>query len=232
MAFEKLRSLLKELPLGRLPGWQLFVDGKEVGARVVELLSEYALFRWGFNGVYDTLGIEEPGGGGAVLVPYFVDADGMLWIGVVKQPRPYQSEEPVLNLPRGFMNPGETHFETAIREDSEEIGSGEESRITLLDGEGGNPNSTFFITVGTNADGSLKGVRFYGVRFSKNEVETLNGVVYRFREGVVSAVTLDAEKIMGTAFLPWTDVAQLGCLMSNAGVARLTSMQALKKIAQ
>jgi len=219
-----------ELPLGKTAGWKLFVDGKEVAAQAVELLSRFGLLRWGFNGAYDTWGFEEPGGGGSVLVPYFIDEHGMLWIGVVRQPRPFQSETPVLNLPRGFMEPGETHFQTGTREGSEEVGVNGKERVFLLDGEGGNPNSTFFITVGKNEDGTSKGVRFYGVRFTADEVEASDGLTYTFREGVVTAVTLDAEKIMGTVFVPWTDVAQLGCLMSNAGVARLLAMKDLGEL--
>ena len=225
--FESIRRLLMDLPEGKSAGWKLVVDGKEMVARAIEIASKFGVLRWGFNGAYDTWGFEEPGGGGSVLVPYFFDEDGALWIGVVRQPRPFQSETPVLNLPRGFLKPGETHFETANREGSEEVGLDGRERVFLLDGEGGNPNSTFNITVGTNEDGTPKGIRFYGVRFTEDEVEAADDSSYTFRDGVVTPVTPDAEKIMGTVFVPWTDVAQLGCMMSNAGVARLIAMAAL-----
>lgn len=212
-------------PVGKAAGWKLLVDGREMAARAVEIVSKFGVLRWGFNGSYDTWGFEEPGGGGSVLVPYFRDSHGNLWVGVVRQPRPYQSETPVLNLPRGFLKPGETHFETAAREGSEEVGIDGEDRQFLLSGESGNPNSTFFVTVGTGDDGTPNGVRFYGVRFTEDEVIASEDFTYTFREGVVKAVSKDAERIMGAVFVPWSTVAQLGCMMSNAGVARLIAME-------
>lgn len=226
MSFEMIRSFLGALPEGRTPGWKLLVNGKELMAEVVELVSKFGVFRWGFNGAYDTWGFEEPGGGGSVLVPYFRDEKGLLWVGVVKQPRPYQAAEPVFNLPRGFLDPGQSHFQAAVNEGTEELGLQESQRVFLLDGEPGNPNNTFFVTAGTTPEGELNGIRFWGVRFSLSEVEQ-DGEVFRFREGVVAATTKDAERIMGSLFIPWTKAARVGCMMSNTGVVRLVAMQAL-----
>lgn len=226
MAFETLRKLLGALPSDKQPGWKLFIDGRETVATFLELASRFGLFRWGYNGAYDTWGFEEPGGGGSVLVPYFIDEKGLLWVGVVKQPRPFQSEEPVLNLPRGFLDPGQSHFQAAITEGAEEIGLQEQQRVFLLDGDPGNPNNTFFVTAGRNTSGELNGIRFYGVRFNFSEMVPEGRQTYKFGDGVVQPVTKDAERIMGCNFIPWTQAARLGCMMTNAGVARLVGMQA------
>lgn len=218
-----IRDLLKALPEGANPGWVLFVNGVEVPAREVSLVNpKFGEVRFGAApmGGYGTWGFEEVGGGGSVLVPYVRMPDGNLYIGLVQQPRPFMSDTPVLNGPRGFLNLGETHFESAAREGLEEIGLDESTRVRPLLGAPGNPNSTFFITVGQNPDGSAKGIRFYGVQFTPSEVE-LDGDVCRFKTGVVKPLTPSAEKIMGTVFVPWVTAMQLGCLITNAGVGRL-----------
>lgn len=210
---DNIRKLLKALPKA---GWKIIVDGNEITARELELQSRYGTLRWGFNGSYDQWGFEEPGGGGSVLVPYSL-VSGVLHIGCVRQPRPFQSVEPVWNVPRGFLEPGETHFQTAAREGGEELGFGDSERIFALPGQPGNPNSTFFVTL-------AGGVRYFAVRFSEKELtQVQDGFV--FDKGVVKPVSKDAERIMGCEFFPWYQVAQLGDQFSNTAVARLLAWQ-------
>lgn len=220
---EVIRDLLKALPEGANPGWGLEVDGQKVPAREASLVHpKFGEVRFGAApiGGYGTWGFEEVGGGGSVLVPYFRTPEGQLYVGLVQQPRPFQSEVPVWNLPRGFLNPGQTHFTSALGEAREEVGSTNENRVFLLDGEPANPNSTFFVTRGPNADGSPKGIRFYGVHFDSEELERdTDG--FKFKPGVVVPATKDAEKIMGCRFILWTEAMELGCMMTIAGVGRL-----------
>lgn len=216
-----IRDLLKALAQGATAGWKLRVNGVEVPANEVELENlKFGMIRWGSLGSYDSWGFQEVGGGGAVLVPYFVHPERGIVVGLVQQPRPFMSEKPVWNLPRGFMNPGQTHFKSATGEALEEIGSTDGNRIFLLNGEPANPNSTFFVTRGNNADGSPKGIRFYGVGFLPSEFEP-EGNGFKFKPGVVVPATKDAEKIMGCRFVDWMEATQLGCMMTISGVARL-----------
>lgn len=214
--FEAIRKLLGALDDKDKRGWTLRVNGQLVeDATEVELESRFGLLRWGKGPAgYDQWGFEEPGGGGSVLVPFFVcKNDKAVWVGVVRQPRPFQCAEPVDNLPRGFLEPGQSHFQTALREGGEEVGFTEAERISALPGDPGNPNSTFFVTL-------AGGVRFFGVRFSEDEM-TKDGSTFVFKPGVVQATTKDAEKIMGCRFISWIEAMKLGDLFTNAGVGRL-----------
>lgn len=220
----QIRELLKALPVGANPGWELEVDGQKVPAREASLVNpKFGEVRFGAApiGGYGTWGFEEVGGGGSVLVPYFEDENGVLWIGLVRQPRPFMSTEPVWNLPRGFLTVGENHFKSAIIEAGEEMGLNEAQRVQLLRGAPGNPNSTFFVTLGTNPDGSPKGLKFYVVQFYLGEVEQNDAGAYQLKAGVVVPLTPSAEKIMGMTFMPWHKAMQLPCLLTVAGIGRL-----------
>ncbi|KKQ79987.1 MAG: hypothetical protein UT02_C0018G0001, partial [Parcubacteria group bacterium GW2011_GWC2_38_7] len=151
------QDLLKRLPDGVAPGWDLLVDGVLIPMREMSLIHpKFGEVRFGLSpaGKYGTWGFAEVGGGGAVDVPFFMHPELGLMVGLVQQPRPFMSTEPVWNLPRGFMDPGETHFESAVRELKEEVGAKGGKRVFLLDGDPVNPNSTFFVTVGKNDDGT------------------------------------------------------------------------------
>jgi hypothetical protein len=227
MSFRVIRELLGDLPNDKSPGWELVVNGIAKLAdlpRSLELVSKFGVFRWGWNGKYDTWGFEEAGGGGSVLVPFFQNEHGVPFVGVVMQMRPFQSEEPVWNVPRGFLDPGATHFESAKTEASEELGVQNADRIFELAGEPGNPNSTFFVTRGLQENGEAKGIRFWGVRFSESEMVAEGENTFALREGVVSPVTDEAERIMGCKFIPASSVVKLGCLISCAGAGRLVGM--------
>jgi len=214
--FEGIRSLLKKLGPEDSSGWKLIVDGKEVSAREVELGSKFGLLRWAKTAIgYDSWGFEEPGGGGTVLVPFVRTSAGELLIGVVEQMRPFQSERLVMNLPRGFLEPGNSHFESAVAELTEEFAVVSGERVFLLPGEPGNPNSTFFVTLGAE-----QGVRYYGVQFSSQEIEFENGSC-RLSSSVIKPVTPAAEKIIGCLFVPWKVAATIGDQFTNCGVARL-----------
>ena len=163
-----------------------------------------------------------------MLVPYVI-YESKLWVALLKQVRRTQcpehdEESTVSNLPRGYMDPGKTHFETASQEMREESGVlVEASRIVELSGTAmtcpANPNSAYF---DTSKEG--EGVHFYGVRFSNAEVEK-RGVMVVFREGMVSPVSEDrlAERILSCHFYPWWIAAEVGDMFTNAGVARLMS---------
>lgn len=212
----RLRDLLRVLGDSDSAGWTIRVNGEVVNAREVELESKFGLLRWGKTAVgYDSWGFEEPGGGGTVLVPFVKSGTGDLLIGVVEQMRPFQSEKLILNLPRGFLEIGLNHFESAVTELHEEFAVVSGERVFLQPGDSGNPNSTFFVTLGEE-----KGVKYYGVQFYESEIEQINGIHVLSRK-VVSPQTPAAEKIIGSQFVPWQVAATVGDLFTNSGTVRL-----------
>lgn len=215
----RITDVLKPLAEEAKAGWKLLVDGKEVSAREMELVSKFGTVRWGATPLgYDSWGFEEPGGGGSVLVP-FAEVEGEPWVGLVEQKRDFQSDDPVLNLPRGFLDPGESHFATAVHELEEEFAAGAKARVFSLHGQPGNPNSTFFFTRGEGL-----GVKYFGVRFHPRELmidQSRN--CYVLAKDVLKPTSAAAEKIMGSRFVCWTAAAFLADQFSNAGVARLVA---------
>ena len=116
-------NLLPAIPADKKRGWEVKINGQTVAdVRELDITSKLGHLRYAWNPAgYDQWAFEELGGGGSVIVPFCRMSDQIL-IGVVAQKRSFQAEEPVLNMPRGFMDPNENHFKTAVRESGEEIG--------------------------------------------------------------------------------------------------------------
>jgi 8-oxo-dGTP pyrophosphatase MutT (NUDIX family) len=217
-----LPTLLEAIQEGMSRGWTLLLDGKPVAD-----VSSLVLFNPRFgslfygkspSGNYDQWSFHEVGGGGAVNMPYSI-IEGNLYVGVVEQNRPLQDKvQPILNVPRGFMDPEETHFETAVREVEEEAGvQGAKRKTTLLPGVSGNPNNAFFETWG---DG--EGVAFYCLEIVLDELKKSDeDDYYVLNEKVVTPVSKAAEGIMGSRFIPWTEAAKLGDMMTLSALSRL-----------
>lgn len=133
-------------------GWEIIVNGEPLQGSIQRVILRQEkmgvtidLGR-GPEGTYDHPTIQELGGGGSVVVPYLVNM-GELYVGVVNEYRLTCTDGErvtVPNVPRGFLDPGETHFETAKRELTEEAGyTPVDERIIQLPGDGMNPNSAF-----------------------------------------------------------------------------------------
>lgn len=207
-------------------GWKLIVDGQEISdVNSAELRQEKmgVSLKYGQHpGGYDSIELHEPGGGGAVTVPYAI-LDGHLLIGVVAQDRPAAGGV-VLELPRGFLDPGESHDETALRETREETGlAAVKSRLQKLGNER-NPNSTFF---NTSKDG--EGVSFYAIQVEPNElvkIDNPDGTShYAFTSDIQSQAEGDkaAERILGSKFIPVTEAVHSSDILTEAGVGLLTA---------
>ncbi|MEX2144869.1 MAG: NUDIX domain-containing protein [Candidatus Spechtbacterales bacterium] len=139
-------------------GWRVEVNGEVVsGVSSARLVNEkmgieitYGMRSEGFDGAL----IHEPGGGGSVIVPWFVK-DKEVYIGLLEQNRPTLQDN--RNVPRGFLDPGENHFQTATREFVEETGFVDlKDRVVEIPGPPINSNSTWF---DTSRPG--EGVKFY-----------------------------------------------------------------------
>ena len=225
----KVSSISKEPEAQAKRGWKLEINGSQFQ----EPVENFRLFNTSM-GVevlygqrpegYDGPVIKEPGGGGAVTIPYYIH-EGNLYIGVVEEARPTCTDgttEMVLNVPRGFLTPGETHFETAKRELAEEAGYQPlEKRIVQLNGEPLNPNSTFFVT------GKDKGVKMYGVQvydFEVSMAKSTDDLVereFQFDKNVITPTSRMGERIGGSKFIHWTKAASQIDMFTVAGVARI-----------
>lgn len=213
-------------------GWEVFINGEKIDRPIetVRLINQrmqvevdYGQRPEGFDGPV----LKEPGGGGSVIVPYVIH-EGQLYIAVAEEKRPTMTDGvplPILNVPRGFLDPNETHFETAKRELAEETGYIPlEKRIKEVEGDPMNPNSTFFVT------GKDKGVRVFSTQVLKDETrvsnpsEDLTEIEFEFNPNVIrtkEGASKTADKVMHSRFIHWTKAVKLGDMFTNAAVARL-----------
>ena len=206
--------------------WRLYINGKPVdmsNVRHVALKSQFGVINFGADEKlgYNSVAFEETGRGGAIIVP-FVCLNGRqvvrpdqphdsLLVGVIEQYRNKQGGM-VLNVPRGFVQEGEEHDETATRELREETGL--QGRPFLLPGHPLNPNSAFFET---GADG---GCKVYGFCLTADQVEIdTTGVVFPITDELPADKT--GELIGKCRFIPIAEVLRLGDMFSVAGAARL-----------
>lgn len=217
-------------------GWTLEVNGQEVkepvtSARLVNkkmgVETTYGQRPEGYDGVV----IKEPGGGGSVTIPYYIH-EGQLYIGVVEEWRPTATDgeqKKILNVSRGYLNPGETHFETAVRELGEEAGYMPlHERVEELDGDPMNPNSSVFIT------GKDKGVRMYGVHVTDDEVTSSirsddpTKREFKFNSDIIKPATKMGEKISGSKFIHWKQAVGQIDMFTAAGIARILALLSKK----
>ena len=204
-------------------GWRINIDGKEIATPASSLHLQHEKMgisvEYGYKG-YDRPKIKEAGGGGSVIIPFYIQPDGRLFIGVLKEQRDLMGGAE-WNVPRGFMSPGEEHFQTAVREYAEETGHHvPDDRIRAIEGSPTNPNSAFFDTSGEN-----EGVKFYAVELLQSELREIdddaNNPQYEFNPEQLEAVSAVAKKIMGTTFIPVEDALRLADQFTVAGVGRL-----------
>lgn len=178
---------------------------------------------------YDGISIHENGGGGSVTIPYMIHPEtGHVYVGLVKEYRPMLGGE-VWNVPRGFIDFGETHQQAAEREVVEEMGyenKQDAGRIIKL-AEGLNPNSTYFDTSNTNEDGTPEGVSIFGMPLHQDNLEKTTDEtgkeVYVFPSTVRDTVEGDAtaERIFGSMFVPIQEAMMSRDMFTSAAAGQL-----------
>lgn len=230
------------IPEGTNRGWVLEVNGEIIPEvrfailtqNTIKIKMEYGMTPAGFDGI----AIEESGGGGSVTIP-FVEVDGEVYVGMAIENRPFAGGR-VSNVPRGFLDPGESHFEAARRELGEEIQYEPVKKdVELLDGEPMNINSTYFV-----ADTPDKGVRFFKLEVDPGEVRLIDGAqdpvdrVYEFSPDLLRPKEGDrlGERIYGSRFYHWTKAVKVKDMFTSAGVGRLIADEIyprlIKKLSQ
>ena len=226
-----MTTLIQKVPVEKNAkrGWKVEIDGKPVDQ--VEKISithpNFGELAYGMTpGGYDGWAFRENGGGGAVIVPYCIIHE-MLRVGLVEQQRHNQGGK-VLNVPRGFLSPGETHFQAAAREFTEETSlSVAPNEIVALEGTPFNSNSAFFETV---VEGD--GVKCYAIKVDESLLQRASdsdfGASRMFKPGVLKADPASqkaklAEQILGCVFIPARDATLQGDMFTAAVVARLAA---------
>jgi 8-oxo-dGTP pyrophosphatase MutT (NUDIX family) len=179
---------------------------------------EFGTVRYGMTpGGYDGWSFAEAGAGGSTIVPFCVD-DGRLLIGTIREFRHNLGGE-VANVPRGFIDAGETHLAAARRELAEETGL-HSDQVFELPGDPVNCNSSFFETPSREL-----GVRFFAVDVPKELLEHRQGRI-TFRDDVIANNAVDDarrrdDRIGGTEFVEWTQAAGYRDMFTIAAVGRL-----------
>lgn len=231
-------------------GWTVEINGK-----VVPEISSVRISNPGFGDFnygrtpegYDSWRFHELGGGGSVIVPYAV-VDERLYVGLLTQRRSTQIGcLDRWGVPRGFLNPQESYFETALREAQEEIGktsfSLAERLVDLqeeLHAEPSNPNSAFFETLSAK-----EGVSFFALRIVPEELEKVPGYwcgdydylpAFNFKKGVLEPLPdlepkdkKQAEQILGCGFYDLSDAVRVKDGFTRQAIALLREYMDRKK---
>jgi 8-oxo-dGTP pyrophosphatase MutT (NUDIX family) len=173
---------------------------------------------------YPGIVVREPGG--AATMPYMIDPEGKIYVGVVEEPRRTMGEPKTQNIPRGFSDFGENDKQsTALRELAEETGyQALGSRIIKL-AEGLNPNSTYF----DYSHSRREGVSLFAVPVGSEELELdhddSGSVYYTFPAHVREQAEGDkpAERILGSRFIPITEALQSRDMFTSAAAGQLVA---------
>ena len=224
----EVKDLSPEIENQAKRGWTITINNQELDIPITSAALEnkqmgidvnYGQRPEGYDGMIIT-----ENGGGAVTIPYMIDADGNVFIGVVKEYRPALGGD-TLNIPRGFLDAGETHKETAVRELAEETGfRAMGSRMVTL-AQGLNPNSTYFNTSKSDEDG----VSMFAVKIEPDELELTHdekgNVFYAFPAHVRTQAEQDktAERILGSEFIPLAQALKSRDMFTSAATGQLLS---------
>ena len=145
---------MKPIPKDNARGWTVTIDGEErSGIGLIELSSRFGTLTYGLRPEgYDAWAFREEGGGGVVTIPYTIDPNGNVFVGLIQEKRTNMGSEPVLCVIGGFVDPDETHDSAQIRETAEESGL-DARKSQHLDGAGANPNRAFFVADAMKGEG-------------------------------------------------------------------------------
>jgi 8-oxo-dGTP pyrophosphatase MutT (NUDIX family) len=205
--------------------WQVFIDGQPVDHYShLAAQSKYGVMNLGISpDLGQHITFQEPGGGGSVIIPFVViqeqrvvdlrslnkKQDYQIYAGLIEQQRDRQGGL-VWNVPRGYVNQGDSHDQTAAKELTEETGLS--GQPFLLPGQSLNPNSSYFET------GKDNGVRIYAINLGSDRAAWRDSQVVLLDNPQPTEVH---EKVGQCRFFPLAELSQLGDMFSVAAEARL-----------
>lgn len=210
------------VPEGDLNRWMILINkvGQDVG--IIELVSKYGTLTYGMRPEgYPSWVFAERGGGGATTLPYARTPDGQLLVALIGERRANIATADGIAwcIVGGFVDPGETHQQAAVRELDEETlqkpVSAEE-----LPGVPGNSNRLFFVTDVTKGEG----VRAWGmhVPFDRLEADPEADGCYRFRSNANVKLAKPADTVR---FFPWKQAVKMTPdQLARAAIAQLLTV--------
>jgi 8-oxo-dGTP pyrophosphatase MutT (NUDIX family) len=214
-------------------GWEITVNGEPVDGVTSARLTQSRMgidIRYGKRPEgYDGVIIREPGG--AATIPYMIDDDGRIFIGVVEEYRPTMGEAVTANIPRGFSDfkgtdaRRESDEETAKRELHEETGYRALGKSMIKLAEGMNPNSTYF----DYSHDRKEGVSLFAVKVPQADLELTHSeegdVFYAFPAHVRAEAEGDkpAERILGSRFIPLEEALKSRDMFTSAATGQLVA---------
>lgn len=203
--------------------WELDINGKRVDSSIESLVLRHKemdvkLLYGNRPEKYDSIIIHEPGGGGAITIPYMIHPEtGSIYVGLIQTNRLTLGDgddAKIWEVPRGFLDIGETHEQAAVRETKEEMGY-EGKPFLLADRK--NPNTAFFDT-----SGESEGVAFYALPVAWDELIEEDGKII-FPKSVTDAAEGKgaAEEIYGSCFFPIKEIIGSRDMFSAAAAGYL-----------
>ncbi|MBI2676575.1 MAG: NUDIX domain-containing protein [Candidatus Yanofskybacteria bacterium] len=192
-----MSNLIKPITKETKHDWTIEVDGQSVDAKhVVFDNPKFGKLSFGQR-PEGTVGWmwHEASGGDQGVVPFSV-INNLLYIGLIQEERPTIPGRFTWNIPRGFINPGETHLESAKRKLKEEFFSVEIPPGILVRKDGG-----FIIPM------------FGG--------GTARFLCFEFRDGSIRPATKIGEKIGKCLFVDWRLAALVPDTFTGMGTLKL-----------
>lgn len=209
------------IPSGKTPGWKLKIDGVEAAASFIELESKFGKLVYGLRPEgYDSWVFCEPGGGGAVTLPFSYDRDGRLLVGLLPETRLNMGPGMQLCIVGGFKEPNESHAQAQGREADEEAGIGHLESIKL-EGLPYNSNRLMFV-----ADVSQnEGVHAWAIRVPFSWLVSNGDQSYSL--AMIAGENADRlGKAKNVVFFPWrVATKKTADALAHAAILQLLAMQ-------
>lgn len=213
---------MSPIPPEKARGWKISIDGVEI--KVSHLSIESGRFGKLVYGLrpegYDSWVFYEPGGGGAVTLPFSYSETGDLLVGLLSEARPNMGPGLHLCVVGGFKELNESHAQAQARETDEEAGIGHLESIKL-EGLPYNSNRWMFV-----ADVSQnEGVHAWGIHVPFSWLVSNGDQSYSF--AMVMGENADRlGKAKNVVFFPWrVATKKTADALAHAAILQLLAMQ-------
>lgn len=211
-----LNEIIGSIPADKKTGWTVLIDGQPQQVEKIEISSKFGTFTYGLlSAGYDAWLFYEPGGGGAVTVPYAFNEAGELFIGLLPENRKNMGGVFPCVI-GGFLDPGETHSQAQSREADEEAGL--VIKAKQLPGLPTNSNRAFFVTDVAAGEG----VTAYGIKIPFEFLEPNGSGGWRLKK---DENLPNYTKSASVEFLPWKEaILSTPDTLARSAIAQLLTI--------